>query len=185
MSDLDLNLDVLMATFVEEAAEDIAALEAGLLSLETSPDDAEVKSELLRRAHTLKGNASCVGLTSVTAFAHAYEELLERIHENAIQADPAIVTLLLSGIDTFRRLIATPSADGGQRTATRSLRVAAEKLDRMLDLAGEIAIARGRVQQLLGEGSTSLESLIEVERQIDMLQTQLQELIMRARMVES
>jgi two-component system chemotaxis sensor kinase CheA len=183
MSDLDLNLDVLMATFVEEAAEDIAALEAGLLSLETSPDDAEVKSELLRRAHTLKGNASCVGLTSVTAFAHAYEELLERIHENAIQADPAVVTLLLSGIDTFRRLIATPNADGGQRTATRSLRVAAEKLDRMLDLAGEIAIARGRVQQLLGEGSTGFESLIEVERQIDMLQTQLQELIMRARMV--
>ncbi len=183
MSDLDLNLDVLMATFVEEAAEDIAALEAGLLSLETSPDDAEVKSELLRRAHTLKGNASCVGLTSVTAFAHAYEELLERIHENAIQADPAIVTLLLSGIDTFRRLVASPSDGRAQRTATRSLRVAAEKLDRMLDLAGEIAIARGRVQQLLGEGSTSLESLIEVERQIDMLQTQLQELIMRARMV--
>src|SRR5882724_5658799 len=117
MSDLDLNLDVLMATFVEEAAEDIAALEAGLLSLETSPDDAEVKSELLRLAHTLKGSASCVGLTSVTAFAHAYEELLERIHENAIQADPAVVTLLLSGIDTFRRLIATPSAGGGQRTA--------------------------------------------------------------------
>jgi two-component system chemotaxis sensor kinase CheA len=183
MPDLDLNLDALMATFVEEAAEDIAALEAGLLSLETSPDDAEVKSELLRRAHTLKGNASCVGLTSVTAFAHAYEELLERINENAIQADPAIVTLLLSGIDTFRRLVASPSDGRTQRTATRSLRVAVEKLDRMLDLAGEIAIARGRVQQLLGEQTTGLESLIEVERQIDMLQTQLQELIMRARMV--
>ncbi len=184
MSDLDLNLDVLMATFVEEAAEDIAALEGGLLTLETSPDDAEVKSELLRLAHTLKGNASCVGLTSVTAFAHAYEELLERIHENAIQADPAIVTLLLSGIDTFRRLIAAPGSGAAQRTAARSLRVAAEKLDRMLDLAGEIAIARGRVQQLLGDGSSNaLESLVEVERQIDTLQTQLQELIMRARMV--
>src|SRR5260221_2721185 len=183
MSDLDLNLDVLMATFVEEAAEDIAALEAGLLSLETSPDDAEVKSELLRRAHTIKGNASCVGLTSVTTFAHAYEELLERIHENAMHADPAVVTLLLSGIDTFRRLVAAPNGGNAQRTTARSVRVGAEKLDRMLNLAGEIAIARGRVQQMLATRNFDADSLTEIERQVDLLQTELQELIMRARMV--
>ncbi len=181
MSQIDLNLNELMATFVEEAAEDIAALENGLLALEVAPDDAEVKQELLRRAHTIKGNASCVGLTSVTTFAHAYEELLERIHENAMQADPAVVTLLLSGIDTFRRLIAAPSAGGAQRTAARSLRVASEKLDRMLDLTGEIAIARGRVQQLLA--GADYEAVIEVERQLTLLETELQELIMRARMV--
>ena len=179
MPEIDLN--ELMATFVEEAAEDIAALENGLLALEIAPDDAEVKGELLRRAHTIKGNASCVGLTSVTAFAHAYEELLERIHENAMQADPAVVTLLLSGIDTFRRLIAAPSAGGGQRTAARSLRVASEKLDRMLDLTGEITIARGRVQQLLA--SADYETLLELERQVAMLETELQELIMHVRMV--
>ncbi|HEX7191697.1 MAG TPA: chemotaxis protein CheA [Thermoanaerobaculia bacterium] len=179
MSEIDLN--ELMTTFVEEAAEDIAALESGLLALEVAPDNAEVKQELLRRAHTIKGNASCVGLTSVTTFAHAYEELLERINENAMQADPAVVTLLLSGIDTFRRLIAAPSGGGAQRTAARSLRVASEKLDRMLDLTGEITIARGRVQQLLVSGE--YESAIEVERQVGILETELQELIMRARMV--
>ncbi|HEY2324352.1 MAG TPA: chemotaxis protein CheA [Thermoanaerobaculia bacterium] len=170
-----------MTTFVEEAIEDIAALESGLLALEVAPDDAEVKQELLRRAHTIKGNASCVGLTSVTTFAHAYEELLERIHENAMQADPAVVTLLLSGIDTFRRLIAAPSSGGAQRTAARSLRVASEKLDRMLDLTGEIAIARGRVQQLMA--SADYEAIAEVEGQLTSLETELQELIMGARMV--
>jgi two-component system chemotaxis sensor kinase CheA len=50
----------------------------------------------------------------------------------------------------------------------------------MLDLAGEIAIARGRVQQLLAGAS---DPLIEAERQIDVLQAELQELIMRMRMV--
>ena len=179
MSEIDLN--ELMATFMEESVEDIAALENGLLALEVAPDDAEVKQELLRRAHTLKGNASCVGLTSVASFAHAYEELLERIHENAMQADPAVITLLLSGIDTFRRLIAAPAAGGGQRTAARSMRVASEKLDRMLDLAGEIAIARGRVQQLLA--NADYDAVIELERQAATLETELQELIMHARMV--
>src|SRR5947209_4487500 len=179
MSEIDLN--ELMNTFVEEAADDIAALESGLLALEVAPDDAEVKQELLRRAHTIKGNASCVGLTSVTTFAHAYEELLERIHENAMQADPAVVTLLLSGIDTFRRLVAAPTGGGAQRTAARSLRVASEKLDRMLDLTGEIAIARGRVRQLLV--SSDFETVLDVERQVGLLEAELQELIMRARMV--
>jgi two-component system chemotaxis sensor kinase CheA len=181
MSEIDMT--ELMATFVEEAAEDIAALEAGLLALEVSPDDAEVKQELLRRAHTIKGNASCVGLTSVTTFAHAYEELLERIHENSMHADPAVVTLLLSGIDTFRRLIVAPNGGNAQRTAARSVRVGAEKLDRMLNLAGEIAIARGRVQQMLATRDFDADSLTEIERQVDLLQSELQELIMRARMV--
>jgi two-component system chemotaxis sensor kinase CheA len=181
MSEIDMT--ELMATFVEEAAEDIAALEAGLLALEVSPDDAEVKQELLRRAHTIKGNASCVGLTSVTTFAHAYEELLERIHENSMHADPAVVTLLLSGIDTFRRLIVAPNGGNAQRTAALSVRVGAEKLDRMLNLAGEIAIARGRVQQMLATRDFDADSLTEIERQVDLLQTELQELIMRARMV--
>ena len=98
-----------------------------------------------------------------------------------MQADPAVVTLLLSGIDTFRRLIAAPTGGGAQRTAARSLRVASEKLDRMLDLTGEIAIARGRVQQLLV--SSDFETVLDVERQVGLLEAELQELIMRARMV--
>ena len=66
MSDFDMN--ELMATFTDETAEHIAALEAGLLALEASPGDVETKHELLRLAHTIKGNASCVGLAEVTAF---------------------------------------------------------------------------------------------------------------------
>jgi two-component system chemotaxis sensor kinase CheA len=151
------------------------------MALESTPGDAEVKRELLRRAHTIKGNASCVGLTEVTTFAHAYEELLERLDDGAIVADKALITLLLSGLDSFRRLIsAGPTRAGAPMRA--SLRVGAEKLDRMLDLAGEIAIARGRVQQLLASTEAS-DALVEIEQQIDALQTELQELIMRARMV--
>jgi two-component system chemotaxis sensor kinase CheA len=203
MSDHDLNLDELLETFAAEAEEDITALEAGLLALEESPDDIETRRDLLRHAHTLKGNASCVGLRALTEFAHAYESKLENLQH----VDAALIALLLSGVDAFRRLIGQDeltAADqaliaalgrsgselplaqepGGPNVtshhAKRFVRVDAAKLDRMLDLAGEIAIARGRVQQILaGEGE-----LIEVERQIDQLQGELQELIMRARMVQ-
>ena len=172
MSGVDLN--ELMATFVDETAADIAALEGGLLALEAAPNDREIRGELLRLVHTIKGNASCVGLDDVTTFAHAYEEILERFE----QADRPLITLLLSGVDTLRRLLsgaaAPPPPQGSAKTSTT-------KLDRMLDLAGEIAIARGRVHQLLG--TRDVDALSQVEQQIDTLQSELQELIMRARMV--
>jgi len=189
MVELDLNYDELLATFADEAAEEIAALETGLLALEASPQDAELRADLLRYAHTLKGNASCVGLGTLTSFAHAYEEMLERIDGNDVEVDRALATLLLSGIDTFRKLLAgglTPTTANDQQSGAgnnprRSLRVSADRLNRMLDLSGEISIARGRVQQLLT--STDHEELIETERELDFLHGELQELIMRARMV--
>src|ERR1044072_4709578 len=159
MADLDLNYDELLATFADEAKEGIAALESGPLALETTPLDDELRRDLLRYAHTLKGNASCVGLTALTAFAHAYEEILERI----------------DGIDALRRHLAggltpTGSAANGQLSTAhrRSIRVAADRLDRMLDLIGEISIARTR---------------IDTENGLDALHNELQELIMRPRMV--
>src|SRR5258708_11267773 len=103
MSDLDLN--ELFETFVAEAIEDIAALEAGLLALEAVPEDDELRLELQRHAHTLKGSASCVGLQAITDFAHAYEELLERITGHKVAVEASLINMLLAGIDTFRRLV--------------------------------------------------------------------------------
>jgi two-component system chemotaxis sensor kinase CheA len=192
MAELDLNpelnYDQLLATFADEATEEIAALETGLLALETSPEDADLRGDLLRYAHTLKGNASCVGLTTLTSFAHAYEEMLERMDGSDPEVDRALASLLLSGVDTFRRMVTgglvSTNAAGQQSSAgnaRRSLRVSAERLNRMLDLAGEISIARGRVQQLLA--TEDIEELIETERELDFLHGELQEMIMRARMV--
>ncbi|HEY6136379.1 MAG TPA: ATP-binding protein [Thermoanaerobaculia bacterium] len=178
MSDVDLSLADLEATFSIEAADDIAALEAGLLALEDAPDDAELRRELLRRAHTLKGNASIVGRDALAAFAHSFEERLQQLDV----VDASVIASLLSGVDTFRRLLeGGDAAETAAPAPNKHIRVGAEKLNRMLDLAGEISIARGRIRVILSEAKDL--QLIEVERQIDQLQAELQELIMRARMV--
>jgi two-component system chemotaxis sensor kinase CheA len=65
----------------------------------------------------------------------------------------------------------------------RSLRVDVAKLDRMLDLSGEIAIARGRLGEMLERGVASHADLLEAHRETDRLYLDLQELIMKARMV--
>src|SRR3954464_12833674 len=101
MADVDLTLDDLEATFAMEAADDVAAIEAAVLALEDAPDDAEVRHELLRRTHTLKGNASIVGRQALAAFAHTFEEWLQQLDV----VDGAVVASLLGGVDTFRRLL--------------------------------------------------------------------------------
>ncbi|HEX2833346.1 MAG TPA: chemotaxis protein CheA [Thermoanaerobaculia bacterium] len=218
MADFDLNLEELRAVFTVEAAEDIDALERGLLALESKLEDDELRHDLLRLTHTLKGNASCVGLQAVTTFAHVYEELLERVDERTLEVDGTLITQLLEGVDVLRRLIENTNDDAltesdreiaakiasycgteltpapvlarnGDSAApkqhgSRSLRVAEEKLNRMLNLVSEMTISRGRVREMLSnQGTIDVESLIEIERQIDIQQSELQELIMRARMV--
>ena len=67
---------------------------------------------------------------------------------------------------------------------TRTLRVDVERLDQMLDLVGEIAVSRGRLRQLL-EHAEVLDAgeALEVHREADRLETQLQELVTRIRMI--
>ncbi|MFI5234402.1 MAG: chemotaxis protein CheA [Gemmatimonadales bacterium] len=84
--------------------------------------------------------------------------------------------------------LAAPSEHAGQLTPNpaelRTLRVDVAKLDRMLDLAGEIAIARGRTAGLLERIPGVLrDELIELHREAERLQLELQEQVMRARMV--
>jgi two-component system, chemotaxis family, sensor kinase CheA len=67
---------------------------------------------------------------------------------------------------------------------TRTLRVDVAKLDSMLNLVGEIAIARGRVAALLATLPARLgQDILEAHREGDRLQLELQQQVMRSRMV--
>lgn len=65
----------------------------------------------------------------------------------------------------------------------RDLRVGLDKLDRLLTLAGEIAIARGRVGSLLESLGEAGSHVLEAHRDAERLDREAQELVMRARMV--
>jgi two-component system chemotaxis sensor kinase CheA len=66
----------------------------------------------------------------------------------------------------------------------RTLRVDVGKLDRMLNLAGEIAVSRARTRDMLERPvAPSHDELLEAHRESDRLYLDLQELVMQARMV--
>ncbi len=109
------------------------------------------------------------------------QALLEQLREAASLASATEEAAV--GTEPAPRLGGTePGALRGGRAHT--LRVDVEKLDRMLSLTGEIAVARGRLAQMLaglvgGRG----EEVREAHREADRLQLELQEQVMKVRMV--
>ncbi|WNG24241.1 chemotaxis protein CheA [Cystobacter fuscus] len=77
-------------------------------------------------------------------------------------------------------------ASPAESTAPRehTLRVGLGRLDRMLDLTGEIAIARGRLAEMLAQAHRyTPQQLLEAHRDGDRLYLDLQEVVMKVRMV--
>jgi len=208
----DRDRDLLLQTFLTEAGEHLRALEEALVALEARPEDAELLNGIFRVAHSLKGDALMVGFPRIADFAHGLEDLLERLRDGALAVDADLISLLLRAVDVLRALLAgaaagqdTVPADLGAAQAALvaacagpdaaaaapaehgavpnaavtaeagTLRVDVAKLDRMLNLTGEIAIARGRVAQMM--------EILEAHRDADLLQLELQEQVMKARMV--
>jgi len=64
-----------------------------------------------------------------------------------------------------------------------TVRVDIQKLDRMLNLAGEIAVAHGRLRQALETPVHQMAEALEAHAQLERLSLDLQEQIMKARMV--
>jgi two-component system chemotaxis sensor kinase CheA len=76
-----------------------------------------------------------------------------------------------------------PSSPGPGVARARTLRVDVETLDRLLDLAGEMAVGRGRLKgalEALPGGSAQVAT--EIHSEADRLHADLQELVMKARM---
>lgn len=86
--------------------------------------------------------------------------------------------------DAVRAEAATFTAGVFHKDTARTLRVDIEKLDRLLNLVGEITIARGRVAQMLdAEDEVSREDIRDAHSFADTLHSELQETILKARMV--
>jgi two-component system, chemotaxis family, sensor kinase CheA len=95
------------------------------------------------------------------------------------------------GTRKVRENSASPSGDAAQhaagsstKEAARTLRVDVDKLDRLLNLAGEITIARGRVTQMLeAKDGINVGAIRDALSFADTLHLELQETILKARMV--
>lgn len=196
--------------FRTEAREHLDQLEMALEQFRQDHDTQHV-AVLFRAAHTIKGMAAAMGYDSVERLAHALETFLDGIRQGTRTVDDQLVRTLQEAADALAHAVddaarvANDTADTQARTAfgtTRSengngsarrvstvstVRVEVSRLDALLDLAGELVLARDHLLQLLqtAEGPSSRTS-VELHRAIDQtsgLITALQDEVMRVRLV--
>jgi two-component system chemotaxis sensor kinase CheA len=220
MTTIDAEFAEVTREFVAEGMEILDRLEDAAIALEERPADGELIRSIFRGAHTLKGNASCLGLAEMSRTAHELENAVDLLRNQKAVADSEFVTLMLRMVDVFRQSVpaagegrdevapdAAPAVealhrwtesrlrdsasgsrsnttDGGRSShhlASPHVRVDTDRLDQLIDLCGELGIARGRLGgEIEATASTAaVEAFAEAER----LSQQIQDLATRLRMV--
>jgi two-component system chemotaxis sensor kinase CheA len=138
---MKIDLSRFRQTFMQESAEHVEAMEAGLLALRTAPDDAETLNAIFRSAHSIKGGAGSFGLTNLVRFTHALENLLDRLRSLEIPVTAEVISLLLQSVDVLRAML-DAGADGGMPDVARQLAEQIETLSAAQPVSEEVSIGR-------------------------------------------
>ncbi len=101
--------------FVHESQEGLTELNNALLDLESDPNDAAAMDSIFRIAHTLKGNAAAMGFDAMSGLAHALEDLLDEVRDDAIPVTTELMDLLFDGVDYLDAMV-DEIADNGTTT---------------------------------------------------------------------
>ncbi|MDY0074099.1 MAG: chemotaxis protein CheA [Thauera sp.] len=98
-------MDEIIAVFVTESREQLAALEDALLQLENQPDDSDTLNAVFRAAHTIKGGAGVVECDFIVDFTHIVESALDKLRNGEIQLNGDLTALLLACSDHIGHLL--------------------------------------------------------------------------------
>ncbi len=96
----------LVLDFITESNEHIESAEAGLLELETKPDDEEVLNQIFRAFHTIKGMAGFLNLTDIGSLAHSAENLLDLARKDELVLADKNTDVVFESIDMLKKMIA-------------------------------------------------------------------------------
>ncbi|MGH8744086.1 MAG: Hpt domain-containing protein, partial [Burkholderiales bacterium] len=193
--DLDMQL---IPIFLEEAHELVPIIGEDLRSWRVRPEDNKLPTTLARALHTLKGSARMAGAMRLGELTHNLESKVE----NAAQLGHPMVSLFDDLENQFDRMAAeiekiksgpqpeaAPAVEAAAAPAPTEatqpepiqvqamLRVRADIIDRLVNEAGEISIARARIE---GEMRDFKQSLLELSESVARLRHQLREVEIQA-----
>jgi chemosensory pili system protein ChpA (sensor histidine kinase/response regulator) len=187
----DLDPD-LLPVFVEEATDLLPQIGNGLREWQQNPGDGAPAQRLLRTLHTVKGSARMAGAMRLGQHAHTLETQIGNMLHAGTTARAAFDELMANydqaqllfeqlqqqdaPVDTPARAqaAAEPLAAASR---TPLVRVRADLLDRVVNQAGEVSIARSRLENKVGTLKTSLS---EFSDNLARLTRQLREVEMQA-----
>lgn len=193
----------LLPLFLDEAQEQLPALSAQVAAWRLAPDQSAAAYAIARLLHTFKGNARMAGAMNLGEFAHLLESRVEEALRSPL-APSELLDEIENGFDTLALAVerlraerlapsleanstesiespantaepAEAESDSGQQHAT--LRVPAKLIDQLVNEAGELSIARTRIE---GEMRSLKSSLLDLTENVIRLRRQLREIEIQA-----
>ena len=111
MSDDNFLLEI-QESFLVEAIENLAQTESLFMALEKPESNhQDLFGQLKRLAHNFKGSGKAVGFDDISAFSHAFENLLIALSQKTIQLTSGVIDLLLRCNDALKNDLAILQAD--------------------------------------------------------------------------
>jgi two-component system chemotaxis sensor kinase CheA len=213
----DSDMAELRSAFFSQADEILDNLPACIMAVEENPDEESWKA-LKRSFHTLKGDSKAMGFDSLSAFAHKVEDLIAVLKSGEVEkasidlllecadafgtfvdltaegGEPDIAEIV-SKIDSRIRAGAGGAVRGGAQRGRKNseragkfLRIESERVDRIINLVGELVIGRSMLTQISAEiADRQRESvaarLFNLSSSFERTLSELQQSVMKVRML--
>ena len=154
-------LESVRATFFDECAELMEALETNLLALSEGSGDGETVGAIFRAVHSIKGGAGAFGLTALVTFAHDLETVLDALRSGRISPNQDLCAALLRACDHLGDLISL--AAGGAETGV--------EWPEMADLLAQVSADGRHVERTAPPPDPSICWDIDFRPRADLLET--------------
>ncbi|MBD2437262.1 response regulator [Nostoc sp. FACHB-110] len=134
----------ILGYFIEEARDHLNTIEQGLLNLQSTLNDPEMLNEVFRAAHSIKGGAAMLGLSSIQHTAHRLEDCFKVLKEHPVRVDEKLESLFLGVADTLKALLEHLSGPFGlSEEAASTLMSEAEPVFKWLNEHLELLVQQG------------------------------------------
>lgn len=166
-------MDELLQEFIAETRETLEALAGEIVAWEADPADRARLDAIFRFVHTVKGSCGFLDLPRLARLSHAAEDVLAAVRDGRRPPDRALVNAVLAVVDRIgelveaidaqvalddsgedlliaalaegREIVVQAPAAPGHRSATRSVRLSVDLLDRMMSGMSDMVLARNEL----------------------------------------
>ncbi|MEM0929064.1 MAG: chemotaxis protein CheA [Pseudomonadota bacterium] len=115
-------MEEIRETFFIECEELLETLEAGLISMSDGTSDEETVNAVFRAVHSIKGGAGAFALDALVEFSHKFENVLDLVRSDKLDADQAVMDVLLRSGDVLSDLVSSAQAgEDGQSNDSNGL----------------------------------------------------------------
>ncbi len=87
--------------FIADSKDLLETTENNLLKLEKEPDNFDLIATIFGAIHSIKGNSGFMGFEEIQEISMDTEMILDSLRKKELEADPIVVSLLLSNIETL------------------------------------------------------------------------------------